>query len=242
VSATGGSENQPADFQAELAKLLLSEKTIAGLLDIVVNLSVSAVAGVQGASISLVISDGDRLETSNASSQVIRTVDEAQYQHRAGPCVEAIRTGREVRIALPTDRWPTFAERAQEAGVSSVWSLPLRVRDQTTGALNLYSTGGASVSAAGIEVARALADQAAVVLANAAALASAELTKQHLEQALTNRDLIGQAKGILMARQGVSAEEAFDLLRRASQASGRKLSDIAIEVASNPGGDPRDRR
>jgi AmiR/NasT family two-component response regulator len=79
-------------------------------------------------------------------------------------------------------------------------------------------------------------------MANAAALMSAELTNRHLREALESRDLIGQAKGILMARQGISADQAFDLLRHNSQQSGRKLKDLAAEIASGPGSSPRDRR
>jgi transcriptional regulator with GAF, ATPase, and Fis domain len=237
-----GIEEEPAGFQRELARLLLSEESVSGLLDILLKISISAVPGVQGASISQVLGDSERLETSNASSPEIRFVDEGQYQDGDGPCVEAIRSGHEVRVSLPMDRSPTFAARARRAGVSSVLSLPLQVQTRTTGDLNLYSIGGAAVSEAGSQMARALAEQAAMVLANAGALASAELAKQHLEEALNTRDLIGQAKGILMARQGVTAQEAFDVLRRASQRSGRKLRDIAVEVASNPGSAPRDGR
>lgn len=214
----------------ELAGLLLGEESVRGLLDVIVNLAPSAVGGVDGASVSLVVREGRQLETANASSELIRAVDEAQYQGREGPCVEAIRTGAEVKISFPGDRWPVFAERARGAGVRSVHSLPLHVRDRTTGALNLYSMSVDALEDGAVEAARALAAQASVVLANASALMSAELANQHLQEALASRDLIGQAKGILMAGQRISADQAFDVLRRRSQASGLKLRDIAAEV------------
>lgn len=72
-------------------------------------------------------------------------------------------------------------------------------------------------------------------MANAASLASSELANHHLEQALESRDLIGQAKGIIIAHEGVSADDAFDILRRASQRSGGKLRDIAVEVVAQLG-------
>jgi len=78
-----------------------------------------------------------------------------------------------------------------------------------------------------------LAGQAAVVLANASTLMSAELSNRHLRDALESRDVIGQAKGILMARYGVSADRAFEDLRRASQGNGRKLRDVAEEVVGS---------
>ena len=231
MSGTSPGPGAP-QFRSELAVVLLAEQNFSDLLEIIVNLAASAIDEVDGASVSMVVHDRERFETTNASSLVVRDIDEAQYEKAAGPCVEAIRTGREVSISLPTPRWPQFSERAVMAGMRSVWSLPLMVKERTTGALNLYSsrpqpwTGGAAPAA------RGLAGQAAVVLANAASLANAETTNGHLQEALESRDLIGQAKGILMARQNVSANEAFDILRQASQTSGRKLREIAADVVS----------
>jgi GAF domain-containing protein len=146
--------------------------------------------------------------------------------------VEAIRSGHETTFSAGDDHWPAFTERAIRAGVRSVWSLPLTVRDRTTGALNLYAMGGDAWAGTSRRLARDLASHAAVVLANAAALMSAELTNEHLRVALETRDMIGQAKGILMARQGVSSDEAFDVLRRASQRQNRKLRDVATDVVN----------
>ena len=144
--------------------------------------------------------------------------------------MEAIRTGQEVTVAIPSPAWAAFSEGAAQAGVRTVWSLPLRVRQRTTGALNLYATVAESWEDPAAGAARGLARQASVVLANAAALMSTQLTNQHLQEALESRDLIGQAKGILMARQSIGADDAFDILRRASQRSGRKLRDVAAEL------------
>lgn len=227
---------RPDEYLPELAGLLLSEETVSGLLEMVVNLAVSAVAGVDGASVSLRTSHGARLETTNASSELIRTIDEAQYQHEAGPCVQAIRSGTEVTFHTASGQWPEFAHAAAAAGVTTVWSLPLRIRDQTTGALNLYSTTEVPPDEPDTRrTARALAAQAAVVLANATALMTAELVGAHLQEALAGRDLIGQAKGILMTRQAISSDEAFDILRRASQRNGHKLRDVAAEIVRQLG-------
>src|SRR5487761_24909 len=109
VSDSGGDGRvEPTELVAGLAGLLLSEETISGLLDIVVNLAASTVAGVDGASVSMLVGGAGQWETSNASSESVREVDEAQYEDGAGPCVEAMRTGEEVTIAFPADRWPTF--------------------------------------------------------------------------------------------------------------------------------------
>jgi GAF domain-containing protein len=219
-------------FLPELAGLLLAGQTVSDLLDVVVNLAVSVISEVDGASVSVVVGDGPQFETSNASSLTVRDIDEAQYEQAQGPCVEAIRTSHEVSISLPADQWPQFSARAEMAGMRSVWSLPLVAGEQTTGALNLYSTLARGWDVGAATTARGLAGQAAVVLASAVSLANAELANHHLQQALENRDVIGQAKGIIMVQEGVTAGEAFDVLRRASQRSGRKLRDIAGEVVS----------
>jgi GAF domain-containing protein len=136
---------------------------------------------------------------------------------------------------LPADRWRIFAELAERAGMHSVWSLPLKVRDRTTGALNLYSAAAEGVEGSSAETSRLLAREASVVLANASALMTAEQANHQLLEALMTRDVIGQAKGILMAREGLSADEAFDVMRRASQRTNRKLRDMAAEIVGGVG-------
>ncbi|MHB1534649.1 MAG: ANTAR domain-containing protein [Acidimicrobiales bacterium] len=225
-------EGERPNFRSELAGLLLSEETVSGLLDLVVTLATTALDDIDGASVSLLVRNNQRFETANATSELIREIDESQYRASEGPCVEAIKTGAEVHIPIPIDRWDDFVQRAEKAGVRSVLSLPLQIQGQSTGGLNLYSMTASSFEASTVESARALAGQAAVVLANAAALTSAELSNQHLQQALASRDLIGQAKGILMAREGISDDEAFASLRQLSQRSGRKLRDVAAAVVS----------
>jgi GAF domain-containing protein len=222
-----------AAFRADLALMVLSGQTVPGLLDVIVNLAVTTVPRVDAASVSLVVHDGERLETTSATSPAVRAADEAQYRYGGGPCVEAIRTGAEVAVSLPVPRWSGFSSAAGGLGFSSVRSFPLRPRDKTLGALNLYCKAGHRSDRQSWLAARALAGQAAVVLANASTLVSAELANRHLRDALESRDVIGQAKGILMARHGVSAEQAFDDLRRASQSSGRRLADVAGDVVGS---------
>jgi GAF domain-containing protein len=230
--ATDRQGDQPG-LHAELVGLLLSEQTVSGLLEMIARLAISAIGSVSGSSITLMSPNG-RLETTAASSDTIRIIDEGQYRDGKGPCVQAVRTDAEVTATLPRGHWPDFSSRALQAGMHSVHSFPLQVRDQTTGALNLYSTHENLFEGTELQAARGLAHQAATVLANASALTNAELANQQLAQALATRDLIGQAKGILMARENIDADAAFDLLRRVSQRTGRKLKDIAAEVAANP--------
>jgi GAF domain-containing protein len=222
-----------AAFRADLALLGALGTYGGGLLDVIVNLAVATVAGVDEASVSLVAHDAKRVGTTSATSAGVRAADEAQFRHGGGPCVEAIRTGTELEVCLPAPRWAAFSAIATGLGFCSVWAFPLSLRHRALGALNLYSRAGHHNDEEARQAARALAGQAAVVLANASTLMSAELSIRHLRDALESRDVIGQAKGILMARHGVSADQAFDDLRRASQGSGRKLRDVAAEVVGS---------
>ena len=151
----------------------------------------------------------------------------------AGPCLEAYRTGTPIRIQSMSEdaRWPAFGQAALSRGIRSSLSLPLIVRGERLGALNLYSRSLAGFDDADEELGSLFAAQAAVAVANAQLYWSTyDLTLQ-LRAALVTRDLIGQAKGILMTRRGVTSDEAFDLLRVASQRLNIKLKEVADHVA-----------
>lgn len=240
MSDSAGDSGDPRLFPA-LAGLVLSGQTMSGLLDLIVDLAVSVLDGIDQASVSVVHRDGKQFETSNSTSVDIREIDEAQYAEAEGPCVQAIRTGAEVAIELPVGQWPVFSQRATRGGIRSVTSLPLTAAGRTGGALNLYSTTTTALTDHALTTARALAAQGAVVLANASALAMAEMTNQQLQEALETRDLIGQAKGILMGRQRVNSDTAFDMLRRASQRTNRKLRDVAADIIEHFGDPEADR-
>jgi hypothetical protein len=219
-----------------LAWLLLSEQTVSDLFDVIVNVALLAVTGVNGASVSVLIGDRPWFGTTNASSAKVRAIDEAQYERTEGPSIEAILMSQEVGVGVPTSRWPQFSEQAVLAGMLSVWSLPLTFAERTTGALNLYSAAGQPWSSTTARAARRLGGQAAIVLANAVRLASAELANHHhRHHALEDGDVIGQAIGTLTAPHAITADQALDILRRVSQHSGRKLQEIASEVVRGLG-------
>jgi hypothetical protein len=230
VAGTSGPPSLPG-----LAKLLVAEQTVSDLFDVIVNVAILAVSGVNGASVSVLIGDRPWFGTTNASSAKVRAIDEAQYERAEGPSVEAILMSQEVGVGVPTPRWPQFSEQAVLAGMLSVWSLPLTFAERTTGALNLYSAVGQPWSTTTARAARRLGGQAAAVLANAVRLAGAELANHHRHHALEDGDLIGQAIGTLTAPHAITADQALDILRRVSQHSGRKLQEIAREVVRGLG-------
>lgn len=217
-----------------LAEILLSEQSVDALLANVTSLAAAALPGCDAASVSL-LRDG-RATTPVCSAELALDVDQSQYDAGEGPCLAAIATAGVVRVDsfAEDERWPAFAEAARSKGVGSSLSLPLWTGRDVVGALNLYSRRPRNFLAVE-EQALVFAAQASITVSNAQALERSQQLAQHLAIALENRDVIGQAKGILMTAQAVSSDEAFDMLRRASQRSNRKLHEIAREIVERRG-------
>jgi len=158
-------------------------------------------------------------------------LDQAQYDADAGPCLEAIRAVSRISIddISRESRWPEFRAAALEQRVVGSLSLPLVAADQVLGSLNVYTR--TSVGDDGTRVADLFAEQAAIALYNATMSSDLLDRSDDLRAALLTRDVIGQAKGILMYQRRITADQAFDVLRVASQRANRKLRDIAVEVA-----------
>jgi GAF domain-containing protein len=213
-----------------MARMVLTDQNLDAVLQYLVRLAEAGVTGVDGVSVTLAATD--QLETRHATSEDVSEADQAQYDWGQGPCLQAKSTAQVVnaRIANSQAQWPAFVEKAMAAGYTEVLSVPLLANGGAFGALNLYSRQEAGFDAEGTADAQLFANQAAVVLSNAAALEAAGVKHAQYEEALVTRDVIGQAKGILMARQSCDADEAFDVLRRASQRANRKLRDIAQEL------------
>jgi len=221
---------------AELGGVLLSEQTLDDLLELIVSLARSSLGGADGVSVSLL--EAGVPITTNSSDDVVRELDGVQYASDEGPCIDAMKTGTQVQVALAeeTDRYPHFSPAAMQRFMTGILSTPLKVLEETTGALNVYSASVARFGEEDADIAGRFAAQASILLANAAAYAAAVRKSDQLQLALQSRDLIGQAKGILMERNRCSAEEAFDMLRRTSQHANRKLTSVAEEVVESHGG------
>jgi GAF domain-containing protein len=165
------------------------------------------------------------LEVVAATSPVPQQLDELQQREGAGPCLDAARSQAVIRIEdVATDaRWPSFAEQATAAGVRSMLCLPLHVDTSLFGTLSVYADTPRAFKDVTESVARVLAVLAAITL-------SESRGRANLERALESRDLIGQAKGIIMQARRVTADEAFALLVRRSQETNTKLLDVAEAV------------
>lgn len=219
-----------AEVLVRMGAVLHNEETIDRILQLVTELTERTVRSACAVSVTLVRDDNP--STPNASETVARELDQVQYDTDDGPCLQALSQRRTINASLgdADGRWPKFTRAADDKGIRSILSVPLVVRDSSLGALNIYSRDHRPFDEVEQTTASLLAQQASAVLANANAFAETAALNGQLLDALETRDLIGQAKGILMAREACDAETAFDILRRASQRSNRKLRDLAADL------------
>jgi GAF domain-containing protein len=212
------------DLHRALAERETTEQTLSRIAEI----GARAVPGCD--MLSVTATDGGGARTVAHWGDDPTPIDRAQYEADRGPCLDAMRAVARISIDdVATDtRWPEFRRAALEQGVAGSLSLPITAAGQTFGSINMYSR---STIDADSHVADLFAEQAAIALYNATITEHAIGLADDLRRALITRDLIGQAKGVLMHQRRVGAGEAFDLLRIASQRSNRKLRDIALDVA-----------
>ena len=213
-----------------LTRLILANEPIQSILDKIVDAADATIAPVSTASVSLKVEG--KFETPSATAGEAIDIDSGQYRDAAGPCVDATdgKWSNVPDISATADRWPSFAAEAAANGVQSSLSVPLTIGSTTLGALNLYSHDLNAFGAAEEHLARQVGEQAAATIANAQALAAATTLNEQLQEAMRTREMIGRATGIIMTRERCTAEEGFDILRRASQNTNRKLRDLAQEV------------
>ncbi len=227
-----------AAASAQLLTLLTNATHLDTFLDRVVHLARSVVD--PPASVGLTLSRDDQPFTVVSSDDLAAQVDEIQYGHDQGPCLDSLREGIIVRVDDLTreDRWDGYPAHAVAHGVISSLSLPLIVDGQTVAALNLYSGRPAAFQGQPGRHAEAFAGQCAAALALVLRQIDQAQLQQQLLEAVTSRSVIDQAIGILMAQQRCTATAAFDLLRQASQHRNRKLRDVAADIITHVTGEP----
>src|SRR5580700_7242818 len=165
-----------------------------------------------------------------ASSEAARLLELFQIQNDQGPCLDCFRSGRPVAapdLAAEAARWPRFAPAARQAGFAAVQALPMRLREQVIGALNLFRADAGALAPADVRVGQALADVATISLLHERSMRHSDTLNEQLQTALNSRVIIEQAKGKLAERLGVDMDEAFTLLRDRARTSNRRLSDLA---------------
>jgi hypothetical protein len=221
---------------AEIARTLFSAGTVGETLQQIVDFAALTVEGCDATGISLLT--GSRITTPVYSHPVALEVDSVQYETGEGPCLDAI-TKETIVFAedlVEDPRWPVFGPRAATLGMRSLLSCRL-FADGTLGALNFYA--GLPRAYGVIDRTKALifATHAGIALGAAEAFEDATLSLnseihrvENLQEALASREVIGQAEGIIIERERITPEQAFGVLRRASQHLNIKLREVAQYV------------
>ena len=204
--------------------LHVKEADLAATLEAIVATAVESVSGCDYAGVNLL--ERGRFIPQAVAGEPPLALDALQQETRRGPCIDCSRDQGVVAVDdMATDsRWPEFTRLAESLGVASMLCLPLWVDDTSLGSVSLYSVRSRAFSGPQERLAGLLATHAALALADARRV-------QQLRQALANRDVIGQAKGILMEREKITAEAAFATLAQLSQHQNRKLLAVATELA-----------
>jgi GAF domain-containing protein len=219
----------PAEALELLGRLSLRELSMDRLLQTVAGLTKTVMPGNPEASVLLLVKD--RPTTVVSTGDLATDLDERQYERGHGPCLHAARTGEvtEIHDTRADDRWPDYTPRAVEHGNLSSLSIPLAIdrEQQVTGALNIYARRPDAFDEDSRSVATRFGPYAAVAAGNLYAYQSARDMADNLQTALESRAVIDQAKGILMERHRLTADQAFQWLAQASMHSNRKLRDIA---------------
>ena len=213
----------------ELAQVALVDRSLTEVLTDIVAIAARGIPGAEASSITLL--RAEKAYTAAHFGEMALAADELQYAHGYGPCMDAGRGGVLLRIDdMRTEtRWPDYVAHVLTATpVLSSLSVPLPYQGSAIGALNNYSTKPAAFASpeslrAGTDVAEVIA----VAVANADAHAQLFDQARNMRVAMESRAVIEQAKGVLMAQRHVDAEQAFEILREASQRYNRKLRDIA---------------
>jgi GAF domain-containing protein len=223
-------EIELADVFVEMADTLVDDFDVLEFLHMLTERCVQ-VLGVSAAG--LLLTDGqDKLQVVAASSERTRLLELFQLQADEGPCVDCFRTGQPVSVPDLTaaGRWPRFTAAAAQVGFGAVYALPMRLRSQIIGALNLFDANPAGVDDGRLRVGQALADIATIGLLQHRAIRSRDVLTEQLQGALNSRVLIEQAKGVLAERLHVDVADAFTLLRQGARSHNRSLSALAQSV------------
>jgi hypothetical protein len=220
-----------ANAFVDLADTLVADYDVIELAQQLIDSSMTLLP-IAAAGILLGDSSGE-LHVFASSSEQTRLLELLQVEADVGPCLEAYRTGQPVLVddlKAEAARWPAFAERAVEYNFVALTALPLRLRSERVGALNLFRNDAGPMSAADVAVGQALADVATIGILHQRVLTRSELVNQQLQTALNTRLIIEQAKGVLAERGAIDMDRAFNLLRAHARRTNRRLVDLSRDV------------
>jgi len=215
----------------ELADTLVADFDVIDFLHTLAIRSVELL-GASAAGIMLADQRG-ALQVVASSTEEARLLEIYELQNNEGPCLDCFRTGRPVArddVSAMHAAWPAFTPQLRQHGFRSAQALPMRLRNETIGALNLFRTEPGRLSDADLGIGQAMADVATVGLLQERAIAARELVATQLQAALTSRVLLEQAKGMLAQRAGLTMDQAFQLMRAYARSNNQRLSDVAARI------------
>ncbi len=223
------SEHELALRMAELARSFAGPHKVREVLAGVTTAAVEMIPSADTAGV-LLVAKGGKFESLEGTSQLIYELDELQERYGSGPCIDAAVDQLIVRVDdFGTDqRWPEYSQAVCQTGVRSSLSFKLYTGNRTAGALNIFSMKPHAFDGESEAIGSVLA-------AHAAAALIASRQGEQLQSALTTRDVIGQAKGIIMQRYNVDAIRAFEMLRQLSQSMNTRLIDVSQRVVDTRG-------
>ncbi|MEV6873383.1 GAF and ANTAR domain-containing protein [Amycolatopsis sp. NPDC051128] len=225
-------ERQVTRAFVALADTLVDDYDVADLLHTLVKQCVELL-DIEAAGLTLVDERGG-LQVLASSTEQARLIELFQLDTEEGPCVDCFTSSTPVLvadIAAEAGRWPRFAVEAASDGFASVHALPLRLRRQTIGALNLFGHTAGELSADDVALAQGLADTATIGILHERAFRKGEILSEQLQTALNSRVIIEQAKGVLAVSGQLSMDAAFTALRGYARRTNRRLSDVARALA-----------
>jgi GAF domain-containing protein len=225
-------EQRLARVLVELADTLVDDFDLLEFLSTLVQRCVELL-NVTAAGVVLADQKGG-LRMAAASSEQARLVEVLAVQADDGPCLDCVHTGERVLsadLAADTARWPRFVPVALEAGFHAASAVPMRLRHNVIGSLNLLHTGPEVVDEARVSLGQALADVATIGILQQRAVDNSTLLIEQLQTALNSRVVIEQAKGVLSAHGGVDMDRAFNALRSHARSHNLRLSELARTVA-----------
>jgi GAF domain-containing protein len=215
---------------AELGRIDLAQTDLAGVLSKVAHLAAATVPGASEVSVTLLVAGvgGTAAHTGNTAL----ALDERQYDAGYGPCLDAAaqQTVFIIEDTATEQRWPAFVADAAARGVCATLSVGIPIRQTVTGGLNMYALEPTVFDDEAVAIAKTFAGYAAVALANAHLYETTAALATQMAEAMASRAVIEQAKGIVIAQQHISADQAFEVMAKASQVSNRKLRDIAQAI------------
>jgi GAF domain-containing protein len=217
----------------ELADSLVTDFDVTDLLTLLAERCV-AVLDVDAAGLMLADADGV-LRVVASSSETMRVLELLELETAEGPCVDAFQTGRRsvnINLTSTGGRWPRFSEEAVRAGFHATDALPLRLRGDVIGALNLFRVRRGELDEADLQVAQAFADIATIAILQHRAAMEAGVLNEQLQRALDSRVVIEQAKGVVAEHLQLSMEDAFAALRGHARAKNLGLVALAQDVVA----------